>query len=118
MNEIIRLPKLAQALKKEITIILQRKIKDPRLRSLITVTHIDLSRDSLYAKVFVTFLEIESDLEICKKIQALQHASGYIRILLAKAMYLRIIPKLMFFHDTSINKAFYLYNFITKVLKK
>ncbi|WWO97294.1 MAG: 30S ribosome-binding factor RbfA [Candidatus Dasytiphilus stammeri] len=117
MNKIIRLPKLAKAFKKEITIILQRKIKDPRLRCLISVNHIDLSPDAFYAKVFVTFLEIESDIEIGKKIQTLQNASGYIRILLAKAIELRIIPKLVFFHDTSAHNALYMYNLITKRLK-
>ncbi|WWO99669.1 MAG: 30S ribosome-binding factor RbfA [Candidatus Dasytiphilus stammeri] len=120
MNEIIRLPKIAKALKKEITIILQKKIKDPRLRrSLISINHIDLSKDYFYAKVFITFLGIESNpIDISRKIKILQNASGYIRRLLAKAMFLRIIPKLYFVHDSSIYNAVYMYDFISKVLKK
>ncbi|WWO95251.1 MAG: 30S ribosome-binding factor RbfA [Candidatus Dasytiphilus stammeri] len=118
MTEITRLLRVSKTLKKEITIILHHKIKDPRLKSLITVNHIDLSRDGYYAKVFFTFLDIQSNkIEICQKIKVLQHASGYIRMLLGKAMSLRIIPQLDFIYDSSVSNAVYMYDFITKVLK-
>lgn len=40
---------------KEIAIILQREIKDPRLGMMTTVSGVEMSRDLAYAKVFVTF---------------------------------------------------------------
>ncbi len=41
---------------KEIAIILQREIKDPRLGMMTTVSGVEMSRDLAYAKVYVTFL--------------------------------------------------------------
>ncbi|WWO98646.1 MAG: 30S ribosome-binding factor RbfA [Candidatus Dasytiphilus stammeri] len=117
MNETIRLPRISKALHKEIAIILQKKIQDPRLRSIITVNHIEISRDFLYAKVFITFLDIKNNpIEISRKMQVLQKASGYIRILLAKKMCLRIIPQLTFIYDSFVYNAVDMYDFISDVL--
>ncbi|WP_242550111.1 ribosome-binding factor A, partial [Pantoea agglomerans] len=43
------------AVTKEIAMILQREIKDPRLGMMVTVSGVEVSRDLAYAKVFVTF---------------------------------------------------------------
>ncbi len=91
-------------MQKEIAIILQREVKDPRV-GMATVSGVEVSRDLAYAKVYVTFLNVltenhDPDL-VTNGIKALQDASGYIRTLLGKAMRLRVVPELTFAYDNS-----------------
>ncbi|MBS6727635.1 MAG: 30S ribosome-binding factor RbfA, partial [Haemophilus parainfluenzae] len=54
-REFKRSDRVAQELQKEIAIILQREVKDPRI-GMVTVSDVEVSSDLAYAKVFVTFL--------------------------------------------------------------
>ncbi|MEI4259914.1 MAG: 30S ribosome-binding factor RbfA [Candidatus Dasytiphilus stammeri] len=105
MKDINRPAKVARALKKELSIILHREIRDPRIDKLITVTAVEISKDLVNAKVFIIlgFLP-DSKENILKKIKILQNAAGYIRTLLSKNMCLRIIPKITFFSDQLIDE--------------
>ncbi|WWP02581.1 MAG: 30S ribosome-binding factor RbfA [Candidatus Dasytiphilus stammeri] len=92
--------KVAQALKKEIALILQRKLNDPRLaKTIITVTHVTISNDLMYAKITINFVNEENKDNINKKIKVLQNAAGYIRCLLSKVMRLRLIPRINFIYE-------------------
>ena len=55
-KEFGRPQRVAQEMQKEIALILQREIKDPRLGMMTTVSGVEMSRDLAYAKVYVTFL--------------------------------------------------------------
>lgn len=103
MKDINRPAKVARALKKELSIILHREIRDPRIDKLITITAVEISKDLVNAKVFIIFgSSLDSKENILKKIKILQNATGYIRTLLSKNMCLRIIPKITFFSDPFI----------------
>ncbi|MBO1520676.1 30S ribosome-binding factor RbfA [Oceanisphaera pacifica] len=99
-KEFSRARRVGQELQKEIAMILQREIKDDRLK-LVTVSGVDLSKDLSYAKVFVTFLENDPS-KIAEGMKVLQDASGFIRSLVGKAMRLRITPELRFAYDQSL----------------
>ena len=101
---------------KEIAIILQREIKDPRLGMMTTVSGVEMSRDA-YAKVYVTFLNDKDEAAVKAGIKALQEASGFIRSLLGKAMRLRIVPELTFFYDNSLVEGMRMSNPVTSVVK-
>ena len=95
-REFKRSDRVAQELQKEIAVILQREVKDPRI-GMVTVSDVEISRDLAYAKVFVTFL-FDNDQDAVKRgLEGLNNASGYIRTLVGKAMRLRIVPELKFF---------------------
>ena len=53
-KEFGRPQRVAQEMQKEIALILQREIKDPRLGMMTTVSGVEMSRDLAYAKVYVT----------------------------------------------------------------
>lgn len=101
-KEFGRPQRVAQEMQKEIALILQREIKDPRVGMMTTVSGVEMSRDLAYAKVFVTFLNDQDEAAVKNGIKALQEASGFIRSLLGKAMRLRIVPELTFFYDNSL----------------
>jgi len=120
VQEFSRAQRVSQELQKEIAIILQREIKDPRV-GMATVSGVKLSRDLVYAKVFVTFLNTLTQDDDQKKIkngiEALQDASGYIRTLLGKAMRLRVVPTLTFDYDKSQIEGVRIANLVTNVIK-
>ncbi len=86
-KEFSRAQRVAQEMQKEIAIILQREIKDPRI-GMATVSGVELSRDLAYGKVFVTFFNIANDKSeeemVADGIKALNEASGFIRSLIGK----------------------------------
>lgn len=116
-REFSRSQRVAQEMQKEIAIILQREVKDPRV-SMTTVSGIELSKDLAYAKVFVTFLNDNDEGSIKVGLQALRDASGFIRMLLGKAMRLRIIPEITFTYDNSLVEGMRISNLVTSVIKE
>ncbi len=116
-KEFGRPQRVSQELQKEIAIILQREIKDPRLGMMTTVSGVEVSRDLAYAKVFVTFLNDKDENAIKEGIKVLQDASGYIRTLIGKAMRLRIVPELTFFYDNSLVEGMRMSNLVSNVIR-
>ena len=116
-KEFGRPQRVSQELQKEIALILQREIKDPRLGMMTTVSGVEVSRDLAYAKVFVTFLNDKDEDAVKEGIKVLQDASGYIRSLVGKAMRLRIVPELTFFYDNSLVEGMRMSNLVSNVIR-
>lgn len=114
-KEFSRSRRVAQQLQQEIARILQRDVKDPRV-GMVTVSSIDVSRDLAYAKVYVTFFNIDNDeARIKEGIEALESASGYIRSLVGSAMKLRIVPELQFLYDNTLVEGMRMSNLVSEV---
>lgn len=115
-REFSRADRVAQELQKEVAVILQREVKDPRI-GMVTVSDVEISRDLAYAKVFVTFL-FDNDQEAVKRgLEGLEKASPYIRSLLGKAMRLRIVPELQFVYDYSLVEGMRMSNLVTQTVR-
>ncbi|QCI21669.1 30S ribosome-binding factor RbfA [Buchnera aphidicola (Hyadaphis tataricae)] len=97
--------RIAQELQKNIAIIIQYSLKDPRIQTIITVSEVRVSRDLSHAQIFISCLNQENGLHINKILLILNKASSYIRRLLCKRMKLRIIPNIIFYHDDSCLKG-------------
>ncbi|CDF98085.1 30S ribosome-binding factor RbfA [Avibacterium paragallinarum] len=115
-REFKRSDRVAQELQKEIAVILQREVKDPRI-GMVTVSDVEVSRDLAYAKVFVTFLFDQDESIIESGMKGLEKASPYIRSLLAKAMRLRIVPELRFIYDQSLVEGMRMSNLVSEVIR-
>ena len=109
--------RVGHELQKEIAIILQREIKDPRL-GMVTVSGVELSKDLSYAKVFVTFLNDDDSEVVSQGLKVLNDATGYIRSLVGKAMKLRIIPELKFVYDQSLIEGMRMSNLVSQVIQQ
>lgn len=94
--------KLASLLREEVSQIIQRELKDPRL-GFASITRVDVSPDASFARVYVSVFG--SDEEQAATMEALEHASGYIRRLLTPRLSLRTIPRLRFILDRSMEHA-------------
>ncbi|GKW16471.1 ribosome-binding factor A [Pectobacterium actinidiae] len=115
-KEFSRTQRVAQEMQKEIAIIIQREVKDPRI-GMATVSGVEVSRDLAYAKVFVTFLNDNEPEQVQTAVKALQDASGFIRTLVGKAMRLRVVPALTFSYDNSLVEGMRMSNLVTNVVR-
>lgn len=99
-REFARTDRVGQEIQKEVAMIIQREVKDPRL-GMVTVSAVEITRDLAYAKIFVTFFTLEGQ-NVDKSIEILNEAAGFIRTLLAKRIKARIMPELRFIYDQSM----------------
>ncbi|WP_286232889.1 30S ribosome-binding factor RbfA [Thalassotalea sediminis] len=95
-----RTDRVGQEIQKEVAMIIQREVKDPRL-GMVTVNAVEVTRDLAYAKIYVTFFTLEGQ-NVEQSIDLLNEASGFIRSLLAKRIKARIMPELRFVYDKSM----------------
>lgn len=116
-REFKRSDRVSQELKKEVAVILQREVKDPRIR-MVTVSDVEVSRDLAYAKIFVTFLFDNDQEAINQGMKGLEKASPYIRSLVGKAMRLRIVPELRFIYDESLVEGMRMSNLVSNVIRE
>jgi ribosome-binding factor A len=96
-----RAKRVGKFIQKEISEIIQRELKDPRI-GFVTVTDVDVSEDLRYAKIFVTVLQKG---QITATLTGLEHAKGFIRNEIARRMKLRFTPEIVFQLDTTAEKG-------------
>jgi ribosome-binding factor A len=97
-----RIDRLSQLIKEEISGLLQRELKDPRL-GFVTVTAVEMSKDFRAAKVYVSVFGTEQEWR--SSLEALESAKGFIRNWLRQHLTMRIIPTLSFRADRSMARA-------------
>ncbi|GEK08390.1 30S ribosome-binding factor RbfA [Pseudoalteromonas sp. McH1-7] len=117
MREFSRTDRVAQQIQKEIAVILQREIKDPRL-GMVTVSAVEVSRDLSYAKVFITVLNTNDEDKTKQSVAILNEATGYIRSLLGKRIRARIMPELKFVIDNSLMEGMRISNLVDSVIRE
>jgi ribosome-binding factor A len=95
----VRVSRIGEQMKKELSQIIQREIKDPRI-GFVTVTGVEVTGDLQQAKVFISVMGNEEQRE--NSIAALQKAKGFIRSEVGRRIQLRHTPDLIFKIDESI----------------
>lgn len=95
----IRVSRVAESIKKEMSQILQQELKDPRI-GFVTVTGVDLTNDLSQATVYLSVLG--DDEQKASTLAALGRGSGFIRSELGRRIQLRHVPELIFKFDSSI----------------
>ena len=108
-----RIERVNSLIRQEISELLQRQVKDPRLGNLITVIDVSTSSDLRHAKIFVSRMGSEEEKQ--ETLSVLAAASGFFRNELAKRLRLRRIPELSFQWDDSIERGDYLSQLIDEV---
>jgi len=112
-KEFSRLDRIADVMQKEIAQLIQRELRDPRI-SMMTISHIKVSKDLSHAKVYVSVMHEEKAEET---IATLNRAAGFLRGALAKRIQLRIMPALNFVYDDTNIRANRLSRLIDEAVK-
>ncbi|MDR1058026.1 MAG: 30S ribosome-binding factor RbfA [Treponema sp.] len=98
-----RLERLGHLIQEKIgSLILEGKIKDPRVSPFLSITRVTVSRDLAYAEVYVSNIRSGAS----RGVEGLQSAAGFIQAQLARNMRVRKTPKLRFHEDTGIREGF------------
>ena len=107
-----RLSGIQSELKRVLSDIIRNDLKDPRVSQMSSVTHVDISRDLKYAKVYISIFDTDK----MKKstIESLTHAEHHIKNEVGARMRLRRLPEITFILDTSIEYS----SRISEMLKK
>ncbi|REK76551.1 30S ribosome-binding factor RbfA [Paenibacillus paeoniae] len=95
----IRVGRVSEQIKKELSQIIQMELKDPRI-GFITVTGVETTSDLSQARIYLSVLGSDEQKEATLK--ALASATGFLRSELGKRMKLRHTPELLFKFDSSI----------------
>jgi len=95
--------RIRKTLIKELSDIVQHKVKDPRIKGLISVTDVELSPDYKYAKAYISIYGAdESKQEV---MEAIEDSTSFIRGEISKRIRMRFTPELKFVLDESIEKG-------------
>lgn len=100
INLNIRAKQVGEQMKKELSDIISRKIKDPRV-GFVTVTDVEVSGDLQQAKIYISVLGDEKQKE--DTLIGLSKAKGFIRSEIGKRIRLRKTPEITFEFDESID---------------
>lgn len=96
----LRSNRVGEQMKKELSEIIGRKIKDPRI-GFVTVTDVAVTGDLQQATVYISVLGDQEQRE--KTLQGLAKAKGFMRSEIGQRIRLRKTPELFFEFDESVD---------------
>lgn len=104
-----RIRKIGDQIQKDLSVIIQREVKDPRV-GMVTLNDVKVSTDLSYADIYFTCMAFgpQEEAEAQERMRAeqeqlLNKAAGFMRSQLAQGLKLRVIPQLRFHYDVVID---------------
>ena len=97
-----RLARLNEQLKREISELVLRKVRDPRV-GLVTITSVEVAGDLGSARVYVRTQDPNDELN--ESLAGLEAAAPFLRRELGRTLHLRRVPELRFQQDHSLDQA-------------
>lgn len=110
----LRVRKMQEFIKQEVSSMLLREVKDPRL-GFVTVTGVHLTGDSREATVYVSLFGSEKEKK--ESMTALEMATGFIRRELGKRLKIYYTPQISFEQDTSLDYGMHIEGLIKQIHK-
>jgi ribosome-binding factor A len=111
-KETIRQRKIADQIKKYLSQLIDRRLKDPR-KGFVTLTHVKISGDLRIATVYYTCLGDEEQRK--NSHEALESAKNFLRNELSPLLNMRFTPELRFFYDESLEYSEHINELIKKI---
>jgi ribosome-binding factor A len=100
-----RSEKVADLIQQEISEMLIKTVKDPRI-GFVTITRVEVSEDYRLAKVYFSVAGTQEERE--RSMKGLNSARGYVRKELGRRIRLRNTPEIVFKFDPSIEYAIHI----------
>jgi ribosome-binding factor A len=108
----LRVEKVQELMKQEISQIILRELKDPRI-GFVTVTSVECTGDLREAKVYVSLMGNEAQVKACWS--GLNSSLGFIRREIGKRIRLRVTPELSFALDKSLDYSAHIQELLLKI---
>jgi ribosome-binding factor A len=93
--------RIADQIQRDLAGLIVREIRDPRV-GLVTISGVDVSPDYAHAKVFFTVIGSSAQ----DAALGLNAAAGHLHNLLFKRLHMRMVPRLHFVHDATVERGF------------
>lgn len=107
-----RVERLQEQLKVEISDILRKQVKDPRI-GFVSITGVEMSKDFGHVKVFVSVMG--DDMAKAQSMAGLDKAGGFIRTEVGARIRLRHTPEILFRLDDSIEHGAHILELLSKL---
>lgn len=107
-----RTHRIGELIKEEISEIIHREIKDPRI-GFLTITGVDVTPDLRHADVYISVLGTKRQKE--ETLSVLQKAAGFLRKELSSRIEIKYFPDLRFAIDPSIEAGIKIDRIIKKI---
>ncbi|PID42998.1 MAG: ribosome-binding factor A [Proteobacteria bacterium] len=118
-KEYSRAERLADQIQRELAMVIQRELKDPRV-GMVSINEVRVSKDLGYAEVYFTLVSAEELTETSDQVKetgdVLGRAAGFLRSQLGARLKLRTVPHLRFHFDSSVLRGRRLSSLIDKAL--
>lgn len=108
----LRVEKVQELMKQEISQIVQRELKDPRI-GFVTVTSVECTGDLREAKIYVSIMGSEQ--QVKDSWTGLNRGLGFIRREIGKRIRLRFTPELTFELDKSLDYSAHIQELLLKI---
>ena len=110
----VRLQRIADRIREEISEMLIREISDPRLHQ-IFITDVKVDRELAFADIYVS--AVEGSTRSGEILAGLEHASGFLRHELSARIELRVFPRLRFHWDPTPENADHIERLLADIRK-
>lgn len=108
-----RLARLNEQLRRELSELIQRQVRDPRVGH-VTITGVDVARDLGSARVFVRVQGTPEERD--QSLEGLAAAAPFLRTTLGRVLHVRRVPELRFQPDRSYEHAQRIEQVLSEVL--
>lgn len=98
----LRSQRIADRIRQELSELMLHDVSDPRLVG-VHITDVTVDRELAYAEVYLSALE--GSQRAADVIEAMRHAQGFLRSALSQRVELRVIPRLRFHWDPTMERA-------------
>lgn len=113
-----RIKGLEKEISKKIGSMLLTEIKNEKLKNLVTVYNVTMSKDARYVDVVFSVLNYKENINKEKLLEDLNKVKGYFRKRLSEELTLRYVPEIRVHLDDSIEYAVKISKLIDEVLDK
>ena len=110
-----RMDKINEEIKKELSLVIDNKLKNPHITGMVSVTKVKTSPDLRYARVYISLLNCKN---VKETMDGLKSAAGFMRTELARRVNLRYTPELRFEIDDSMEYGARIENILKEIIPK
>ena len=110
-----RLDRVSEEFKREISMIIDRDLKNPNITGLVSVTKVKISPDLKNARVYISIINSKSKKNT---FEGIKNATGFIKTELARKVNLRYTPDIIFELDDSMEYGDRIENILKEIMPK
>ncbi|WP_206457820.1 30S ribosome-binding factor RbfA [Anaerovorax sp. IOR16] len=123
MGKGYRAGRLGEEIRRIVSGMLLKELKDPRFKGMVSVSAVDVTSDGSYATLYITAMNFGPNKELSEEekedvLLAFRKSKGRIRSEIGRQVKLRHIPELIFKFDTSMEYGLYMEKIIGKLAIK